>query len=513
MENRLNDSYSVSFEDNYVLYQYLVSDEMFRIFHPSFVFKVRESLQVLLGALRLYGTESLALSFNGGKDATVVMHLLRAAVGEHSQGREDSCSHINAVYFTDSDYFEQVELFVKAMRERYHLNLILQEGGFLQGLKIIVEERNMKSFTMGTRRSDPDGKHLEHFTPSSQGWPPFMRVNPILSWSYGEVWKFLLSLKLPYCDLYDQGYTSIGRVSDTQPNPLLRIDNSSFWPAYYLSHEEEERAGRKLDKRRLSLSRRGPIEDGPRTAALVVIGNELLKGTTQDINAHKASIVLREMGIDLRRVVFIPDEVEVIASEIRSAFASMDIVITSGGIGPTHDDVTFQAMAHAFSVPLERCEELEEVLIRTLGSSFSSSCYNMTKIPQGAELLYERSCCDCAEESQFPIVKLYSVYNLPGIPQYFLKSLQIIKPYIETGYHFCGLRIELNVEEIAIADILAEFVQSHPNLEIGCYPIVSYSNVKTVLILEAHNRETLEKCFIELKAQLPSDAILAERGL
>jgi FAD synthetase len=236
------------------------------------------------------------------------------------------------------------------------------------------------------------------------------------------------------------------------------------------------------------------------------------------------------MGIDLRRIVFIPDEIDVIASEIRSAFASMDIVITSGGIGPTHDDVTFQAMAHAFSVPLEKCEELEKVLMRTLGDSFSSSCYNMTRIPQGAELLYERNSGDCAQVSQFPIVKLYSVYILPGIPQYFLKSLQIIRPYIETGYHFCGMRIELCVEEIAIADILAEFVHSHPNLEIGnesghvfrslcsflsigCYPIVDHSNVKTVLILEAHNRETLENCFAELKGLLPSGAILAEKSL
>ncbi|KAK4523394.1 hypothetical protein GAYE_PCTG52G1289 [Galdieria yellowstonensis] len=508
-----SDCCAVCFDDSYVLYRYLVSDALFRIFHPSFVFKVRESLQVLLGALRLYGTESLALSFNGGKDATVVMHLLRAAVGEYTQTTENVRPNIYAVYFTDSDYFEQVETFVKSMQERYHLDLILQEGGFLNGLKAIVDERNMKAFAMGTRRSDPDGKHLEHFTPSSQGWPPFMRINPILSWSYGEVWKFLLSLKLPYCDLYDRGYTSIGRVSDTQPNPLLRLGDSSFLPAYYLSHEEEERAGRKLDKRRLSLSRKGPIEEGPRTAALVVIGNELLKGTTQDINAHKASIVLREMGIDLRRIVFIPDEIDVIASEIRSAFASMDIVITSGGIGPTHDDVTFQAMAHAFSVPLEKCEELEKVLMRTLGDSFSSSCYNMTRIPQGAELLYERNSGDCAQVSQFPIVKLYSVYNLPGIPQYFLKSLQIIRPYIETGYHFCGMRIELCVEEIAIADILAEFVHSHPNLEIGCYPIVDHSNVKTVLILEAHNRETLENCFAELKGLLPSGAILAEKSL
>lgn len=293
MSTHWDDSCSaIRFDDGYRLYQYLVSDDLFRIFHPSFVFKVRESLQVLLGALRLYGTETLALSFNGGKDATIVMHLLRAAVGEYSQ-RQVVCSNIHAVYFTDSDYFEQVETFVKAMRERYQLNLLLQEGGFREGLKTIVEERNIKAFAMGTRKSDPDGKHLEHFSPSTEGWPPFMRVNPIVSWSYGEVWKFLLSLKLPYCDLYDQGYTSIGRVSDTQPNPLLRLGSSSFLPAYYLSHEEEERAGRRLDKRRLSLCRKGPIEDGPKTAALVVIGNELLKGTTQDINAHKASVVLR----------------------------------------------------------------------------------------------------------------------------------------------------------------------------------------------------------------------------
>eukprot|EP00871_Galdieria_phlegrea_P002494 jgi/Galph1/3245/GphlegSOOS_G1882.1 len=497
--------------DDISLYRYLLSDQLFNIFHPSFVFKIRESLKVLIGALRLYRTEELALSFNGGKDATVVLHLMRAAVAGYFQTQDKEHAALYAVFFTDDDCFEQVETFVGAIQEKYHFQLIYQGGGFLQGLTRVISEKKIKAFAMGTRRSDPDGKNLEHFTPSSDGWPPFMRVNPIVSWSYGEVWKFLLALKLPYCSMYNNGYTSIGRISDTKPNPLLRRADGTFLPAYELSREEEERAGRKLSTRKFSFSRKSNGEDdGPRTTALIVIGNELLKGTTQDINAYKASVILREMGVDLRRIVFIPDDVDIIATEIRSAFASMDVVITSGGIGPTHDDVTFQAMADAFSVPLERCQELENVLINNLGKSFSSACYNMTRIPRGSELLYEHS---SDSTSEFPIVRLYTVYNLPGIPQYFLKSLQIIKPYIESGYHFCGMRVDLDVEEVFIADTLADFVQSHPGVEIGCYPIVDQGRWRTVLIIEAHNRKALAQYYEELKAKLPCESILAETML
>eukprot|EP00301_Raphidiophrys_heterophryoidea_P000406 c10203_g1_i3.p2 GENE.c10203_g1_i3~~c10203_g1_i3.p2 ORF type:complete len:103 (-),score=7.37 c10203_g1_i3:223-531(-) len=98
---------------------------------------------------------------------------------------------------------------------------------------------------MGTRFSDPHGTRMSTFEPSSANWPQFMRVNPILHWSYSLVWSFLRSNNLPYVSLYDLGYTSLGGVHDTKPNPLLkRPDGEGFLPAFELPDPASERHGR-----------------------------------------------------------------------------------------------------------------------------------------------------------------------------------------------------------------------------------------------------------------------------
>ena len=114
-----------------------------------------------------------------------------------------------------------------------------------------------EAILMGTRSTDPDGRWLNGiFWPSSNGWPPFMRVNPCLDWSYHDVWVFLRFFGIPYCALYDAGYTSIGSRSTSQPNPHLRVaagsgdegtedEEAKYLPAYKLSDGSLERAGRR----------------------------------------------------------------------------------------------------------------------------------------------------------------------------------------------------------------------------------------------------------------------------
>ena len=114
--------------------------------------------------------------------------------------------------------------------------------------KIKDEHPELKAAIMGTRRTDPYSSHLTSFTPCDPDWPPFMRVNPILDWSYGDVWYFLRSLSLPYCELYDRGYTSLGAADNTFPCPKLEyvdeFGRTAFHPAYELTLENEERDGR-----------------------------------------------------------------------------------------------------------------------------------------------------------------------------------------------------------------------------------------------------------------------------
>lgn len=255
--------------------------------------RLRHSLDVLGGALRLYGTGRLAIAFNGGKDATVILHLMRAAVAHHrrvvaaeeaslpcsaaaevaavpppstttvvigngeqldSSGatprptlpppRPTASPPILSMYITDADAFDEVESFVRATAARYGIEAVDQAGGFKAGIEAFVRCRGVAAFVLGTRRDDPHGGQMEHFEPSSVGWPPFMRVNAILDWTYADVWRFLRRWRLPYAGIYDQGFTSLGGVSNTVANPKLRLPDGSYAPAYCLDDARDERAGR-----------------------------------------------------------------------------------------------------------------------------------------------------------------------------------------------------------------------------------------------------------------------------
>lgn len=114
-------------------------------------------------------------------------------------------------------------------------------------LSALLEEKcNLKASLMGMRKDDPGARNLQPFTQTDPEWPQLMRVNPILNWSYSQVWKFLLKHNVPYCSLYDQGYTSIGSRSTTTQNLLLKDPNnpSVYLPAYTLIDKSAEREGR-----------------------------------------------------------------------------------------------------------------------------------------------------------------------------------------------------------------------------------------------------------------------------
>ncbi len=96
---------------------------------------------------------------------------------------------------------------------------------------------------MGTRRIDPHGLSMHYFEKTTKGWPDLMRISPILEWDYADVWNFLLQLSIPYCSLYDKGYTSLGSTTDTIPNPSLLVADK-YLPAYKLKDGSLERAGR-----------------------------------------------------------------------------------------------------------------------------------------------------------------------------------------------------------------------------------------------------------------------------
>ena len=204
---------------------------------------LKRGLGVLTNALRLYGAD-IVCSFNGGKDAVVILHLMRAAIAGYNEQAGKSVQ-LRVIFFETEDEFPEVDAFVRDTIERYNLLRTSYAGvGFAQGLRECIAEHGSKAFVLGTRNGDPNAKGQEDFAPSSDWMPPFMRVNPILHWDYSDVWAFLREYELPYCTLYADVYTSLGKMSLTLRNPALLRSDGSYSPAWELVDGARERDGR-----------------------------------------------------------------------------------------------------------------------------------------------------------------------------------------------------------------------------------------------------------------------------
>jgi FAD synthetase len=214
---------------------------------------VNNALTVISDSIKLYGPEMLFSSYNGGKDADVIMHLFRAAMAKYSYDNQINYK-AKVVYFAVKNEFPEILNHIEESEKVFDLQLKKYDCCISQGLQIHIDQLGKGScaFILGTRKSDPNCDNQEFFSPSSS-WvsATFMRVNPIINWDYGHVWHFLRLFDLPYCSLYDQGYTSLGKTTDTLPNPALMrtntqplLNKSTYLPAYLLSDWKLERAGR-----------------------------------------------------------------------------------------------------------------------------------------------------------------------------------------------------------------------------------------------------------------------------
>lgn len=203
--------------------------------------KVRQSLDIIFEALKRYKVNEIALSFNGGKDCQVMLVLLLAALSKCERSHE---YEFPAVYVRPKDSFPQVDKFVEDCAKKYQLRILVEERGMKNALAAYLkEEPQVRAIFVGIRRQDPYGDSLKYFQRTDEGWPDFERVHPILEWDYGDIWDFLRTLNISYCSLYDQGYTSLGGVNSTIPNPHLQHENGHH-PAYMLEDYSHERLGR-----------------------------------------------------------------------------------------------------------------------------------------------------------------------------------------------------------------------------------------------------------------------------
>jgi len=522
--------------------------------------KIKKAIDIINRTLDLYTADCTAFSFNGGKDSTVLLHLIRAAVASRQlQQEQDKSSpsssngtitttqdisstplHLGGIltfFFNYSSDFSEVTSFTKSTDTTYNLNMHILQGDFKKGLEGLLASQPIKAIFIGTRKGDPNAGDQEFFCPSSFGWPPFMRVNPILDWEYHEVWSFLLSFCLPYCHLYDEGYTSLGSVASTQQNEALLKEDGTYAPAYALPDARLERAGRfsraSIERQRTtSLTRGGGII---RTACLIVIGDELLRGTVGDVNMRYLCSELRAIGWRVSRAVFVRDDTEAISKEVRAASCEFDIVLTSGGIGPTVDDVTMGAVADALNAPLIRNPVLEVRIRNKFGLNTTEAHLKMADSPGGSEVSIieeyssddesnggnNKSSSDASapgQPSPFPLIRCRNVYILPGVPDYLRRKFNAVKRELVAGQPmllpFQSVLLRLPVQDETQIAAALEHVNLHSGSDVcvGSYPLKSQKDGAGIVVsFECKDEGALQKAKNEFLGKLPSEVkILSE---
>lgn len=235
------------------------------------------------------------------------------------------------------------------------------------------------------------------------------------------------------------------------------------------------------------------------TAGIIVIGNEILSGKVVDTNSPFLTRELRRVGVEVKRITVIPDELEAIGGTVASFHRAYDLVFTSGGVGPTHDDVTIEGIARAFDRAVIRDAGLERKLREFYRDDINEARLKMSEIPEGAELIFGGALA-------FPTVKVENVYILPGIPEILQsKFLAIRERFSADPFH---LRIVYTrVGEGTLAEYLNETLQRFPLLLLGSYPKIGDPEYAVKLTLESKDRGYVEQALEHLLSVLPAGAV------
>ncbi len=237
-----------------------------------------------------------------------------------------------------------------------------------------------------------------------------------------------------------------------------------------------------------------------KTAGIIIIGNEILSGKVQDSNSFYLVSELRALGVNVTRISVIPDDVETIGRECLSFSGSFDYVFSSGGVGPTHDDITIAGIARGFSVKVVKHPALEERFRKRYGLELNDSIMKMAEVPEGAEIV------DFGN-GRFPLVVFRNIFIFPGIPKYLREKFALIRERFRCAAIYLK-KFFLEAEESDIAAILNKIVDSHPEVSFGSYPVLDNPEYNIVITAESRDEEALKRAAGELLANLPGRIVV-----
>jgi molybdenum cofactor synthesis domain-containing protein len=234
------------------------------------------------------------------------------------------------------------------------------------------------------------------------------------------------------------------------------------------------------------------------TAALVVIGDEILSGRTQDKNVAQVALWLNQHGIRLAEVRIVPDDMGRIAEAVNELRAAYDYLFTTGGIGPTHDDITVDAMAEAFGVPVIVHPEARKILedyYRGRPGGLTEARLRMARVPQGAELIPNPS-------SGAPGIKIENVYVMAGVPGITASMLDALTGKLEGGRPIVSVTVGARAPESDVADLLRETEAANPGVAIGSYPFFKDGRYGANFVIRSEDGELAKRTGDELSSKL-----------
>jgi molybdopterin-biosynthesis enzyme MoeA-like protein len=237
------------------------------------------------------------------------------------------------------------------------------------------------------------------------------------------------------------------------------------------------------------------------TAAVALVGAELLSGKVADLNLVELARTLRALGVRLSRAVMLPDVLPVLADELRALRGTHDLVFTSGGVGPTHDDVTVEAVARAFGTDVVQDPTLAALVTRAYGSGTTPAHLRMALVPEGSVLAL-------SPDGAWPTPVMGNVWMLPGVPEIFREKLATVREWVRGPRPFVSRAVFTKVEEAELKPLLDIVVAAHESVEVGSYPRWFEPSYRTKVTFDGASDTAVAAARDAFVAGLPADMLV-----